>query len=64
MSRLGTLTQLDHRTWSTISYQQLPGRAMTVLFAYVIMAWNRFGLLGFVAPRAPVRLVLIGVYVW
>lgn len=64
MTKTMRLLQLDDLTWSTIGYQELPGRVLTVFFAYGIMAWNRFGLLSFTAPRAPVRLVLIGIYSW
>ena len=64
MTKVLRLLQVDQLTWSTISYQELPGRVLTVLFAYGIMAWNRFGLLGVTAPRAPIRLVLIGIYSW
>ena len=58
------LLQLDDLTWSTIGYQELPGRFLTVLFAYGIMSWNRFGLLSFTEPRAATRLVLVGIYTW
>ncbi len=64
MTALLRLLQIDDLTWSTIRYQELPGRVLTVFFAYGILAWNRFGLLSFTAPRAPVRFLLIGFYSW
>ena len=32
--------------------------------AYAILAFNRFGLQGFLAPRAPIRMLLVGLYGW
>lgn len=64
MTALGRLLQVDALTWSTIPYQQLRGRAMTVFFAYAMLAWNRFGLLSFTSPRASTRMVLVGIYSW
>ena len=64
MSRVGRLMQLDDTTWHTIEYQEVPGRILTVLFAYGILVWNRFGLLTFTSPKAPARLFLIGIYSW
>lgn len=58
------LLQVNHLTWETIGHQQLRGRTMTVLFAYGVLAWNRFGFLTFSAPRAPMRFLLLGVYAW
>ena len=56
--------QLDKTTWDTIEYQEVPGRILTVIFAYAILVWNRFGLLTFTAPKAPARLFLVGIYSW
>jgi len=64
MSRVGTALQLDERTWSTVSYQELSGRIMTVVFAYGVLTWNRFGLITLSEPRQPVRFILIGIYSW
>lgn len=64
LKALGRLLQIDGLTWATIEFQHLRGRTLTVLFAWGIMAWNRFGLLSFAAPRAPLRLILVGVYSW
>lgn len=64
MRTLGMLLQINQLTWSTVGHQQLRGRTMSVLFAYGVLAWNRFGLLTFSAPRIPMRFLLYGVYAW
>jgi len=61
---IGRLLQWDETTWSTVEYQEFPGRAMTVFFAYAIFIWNRFGILSVSSPRAPLRFLLIGLYSW
>ncbi|MDH3683027.1 MAG: hypothetical protein OEV40_24120 [Acidimicrobiia bacterium] len=38
--------------------------AFTAIGAWLVMAWNRFGLQGLSAPRAGTRFVLIGFYSW
>lgn len=40
------------------------GAGLIVLGAYLVFAFDRLGLQGFFAPRAPVRLILTGVYGW
>jgi len=61
---LGMWLQTSERVWRSLEYQQLRSRGLTVLFAYVVLAWNRFGLISFSTPRAPMQLILVGVYGW
>ena len=64
MSDLGRSLRLDSSHWETIRADQLLGKLIMVVIAYLLLAVNRFGVLGFTAPKAAVRLVLVGVYSW
>ena len=56
--------RIDKGTWSRISETTLPRRALTILAAFALSAWNRFGSQAFLGPRAPVRFILTGIYGW
>lgn len=64
MSRLNIFTRLDGGTWGRVQAESLQRRTLTVLGAFMLAAWNRFGAQGFLGPRAPVRFVLTGIYGW
>ena len=64
MSELGRSLRLDRSQWETIRADQLMSKLIMVVIAYLILAVNRFGILGFTAPKAAVRLVLVGVHSW
>ncbi len=56
--------RIDKGTWSRATAQALPRRTLTVLGAFTLAAWNRFGSQAFLGPRAPVRMILTGIYGW
>lgn len=64
MTRLPTFFRTDPGTWTRIQVETLPRRTLTVLGAFALAAWNRFGAQGFLGPRAPVRMLLIGIWGW
>jgi hypothetical protein len=56
--------RVDTGTWSRVHADTLPRRMLTVVAAFVLAAWNRFGSQGFLGPRSPSRMILTGVYGW
>jgi len=62
---LARALRLDGSTWRRISAMATPaGAALVVFGAYVVLAFDRFGLQGFFEFRATTRLVLTGLYGW
>lgn len=64
MSELARAFGLSAASWERARNADLRGPALTAVGAWVLMAWNRFGLQGLAAPRVGVRFVLIGFYAW
>jgi hypothetical protein len=64
MSRFRIFLRVDNGTWSRAQADTLPRRMLTVVAAFVLAAWNRFGSQGFLGPRSPARMVLTGLYGW
>lgn len=67
MAALSELTRafgLNTAGWERARSADLRGPALTAIGAWLLMAWNRFGLQGLAAPRVGVRFVLIGFYAW
>jgi len=64
MSRFPIFLRADEGTWSRVQAETLPSRALTVLSAFGLAAWNRFGAQGVLSPRAPIRMILTGIYGW
>jgi hypothetical protein len=59
------LLRVDRATW--VRYDAVGGLGSAVLItmgAYAILAFDRFGIQGLLAPRATVRILLIGLYGW
>ncbi len=59
------LLRVDRATWAR--YQAVGGLGSAVLItmgAYAILAFDRFGIQGLLAPRATVRILLMGFYGW
>ena len=64
MSRFPIFLRTDVGTWTRIQVETLPRRMLTVVGAFALASWNRFGAQGFLGPRAPLRLLLIGLWGW
>jgi hypothetical protein len=64
MSRFPIFLRVDNGTWSRVQADTLPRRVLTVVAAFTLAAWNRFGSQGFLGPRSPARMILTGVYGW
>ncbi len=64
MSSFPIFLRIDTGTWSRAQAETLPRRTLTVVGAFALAAWNRFGAQGFLGPRAPIRLMLTGLYGW
>lgn len=59
------LFRIDGESWSNVARAgTLAGAALVAVGAYAILAFDRFGIQGVVAPRATVRLMLVGFYGW
>lgn len=56
--------RIDKGTWSRVSETTFPRRSLTILAAFTLSAWNRFGSQAFLGPRAPLRFILTGIYGW
>ncbi|MFT7475892.1 MAG: hypothetical protein ACI81L_002838, partial [Verrucomicrobiales bacterium] len=64
MSRFSIFLRIDNGTWSRVQAETLPRRSLTVVAAFALAAWNRFGAQAVLGPRSPVRMILIGTYGW
>lgn len=64
MSRFPIFLRVDQGTWSRVQAETMPRRLLTVVAAFLLAAWNRFGAQGFLGPRSPARMVLTGIYGW
>lgn len=64
MTRFPIFLRIDPGTWTRIQVETLPRRMLTVVGAFVLAAWNRFGAQGFLGPSAPVRMLLTGIWGW
>ena len=62
--RFPIFLRIDPGTWTRVQVEHLHRRILTVLGAFVLAAWNRFGAQGFLGPRAPLRMLLIGLWGW
>jgi len=59
------LLRLDREGWERSAAAGSAGGAFAlVIGAYALLAFDRFGMQAFTAPRASFRLVLIGLYSW
>ena len=57
--------RLDDSTWSRMAASgSLGAAALMVGGAYLVLAFDRFGVQGFVETRAMVRFLLTGFYGW
>lgn len=62
-SAVARALRVDASTWRRLSAMATPGgAALVALGAYLVFAFDRFGLLGIFEPRATVRLMLTGLY--
>jgi len=50
--------------WDGAEVNGLKGATLTAIGAWLVMAWNRFGIQGVTAPRSGTRFVLVGFYAW
>lgn len=64
MTRFPIFLRIDPGTWTRVQVETLQRRILTVLAAFALAAWNRFGAQGFLGPRAPIRLLLTGIWGW
>lgn len=64
LNGLADILGVSARSWDRARGGDLGPPVFTALGAWLIMAWNRFGLQGLAAPRAAVRFILIGFYAW
>lgn len=67
MAAVATATRalrLDAAAAERMSSGTMSGAAAIVLGSYLMFAVDRFGFLGFLSPRATVRLMLSGLYGW
>ena len=64
MSELARSLSIVPQAWERVRRASLAGAAGSALGAWAVMAWNRFGSQGLLAPRAGVRFLLIGFYTW
>lgn len=57
--------RLDQSTWRRLAATATPaGAGLIVVGAYLVVAFDRFGLLGFFEVRATLRIILTGLYGW
>ena len=56
--------RLTTRRWAAIPIAAPTKAAATVIGAWLVLAWNRFGFQGLAQLRVMLRFVLIGVYGW
>ena len=64
MTRFPIFLRIDPGTWTRVQVETLNRRVLTVVAAFALAAWNRFGAQGFLGPRAPIRLLLTGIWGW
>lgn len=65
MTRVVRWLRLDEATWSRwVRTATVQSAGLLTVGAYVVFAFDRFGLQGFSEPRGPIRLVLAGFYGW
>ncbi len=64
MTRFPIFLRIDPGTWTRVQVETLNRRVLTVVAAFALAAWNRFGAQGFLGPRAPLRLLLTGIWGW
>ena len=62
--RFPIFLRIDVGTWTRVQVEHLPRRMLTVFGAFMLAAWNRFGAQGFLGPRAPLRMLVIGFWGW
>lgn len=59
------LFRLDVASWDRVSHMgTMVSAAATSVGAYTFLAFDRFGFQAFVAPRASMRMLLVGFYGW
>gem|GEM_PF-1435006 len=63
-ARFPIFLRTDVGTWTRIQVEMLPRRMLTVVAAFALAAWNRFGAQGFLGPRAPIRMLMVGLWGW
>ena len=64
MTFLSYALGLDRERWARLAAASLWPAMVLVLAASVVMAWSRFGGVAVDAPRAFLRMVLVGVWGW
>ena len=64
MSVVLRVLALDRRRWDQVSVMSIWPAMALVVAASVVLAWTRFGGLAVDAPRAFLRMVLVGVWGW
>ncbi len=65
VTAMGRWLRLDEASWSRYARLGTIWNAVVItLGAYALLAFDRFGIQGVVAPRAPVRMLLTGFYGW
>lgn len=64
LTRFMNFLRIDNYTWARVLPQELPRRLITVVAAFTLAAWNRFGAQAALGPRAPIRVILTGIYGW
>ena len=64
MNSVGRALGLDHERWAQLTPLSLWPAIASVVAAFVLLAFVRFGSLAADAPRAFLRLMLVGVYGW
>ena len=64
MTRFPIFLRIDPGTWTRVQVETLNRRVLTVVAAFALAAWNRFGAQGFLGPRAPIRLLVTGIWGW
>lgn len=65
MTVVARALRLDGSTWRRVSAMATPaGAGLMVLGAFLVLAFDRFGVQGILEPRATVRMGLTGFYGW
>lgn len=65
LTSLGRVLRLDLTAWERLAKAgTLAGAVLVVAGTYLLLAFDRFGIQGFVEARATTRMVLTGVYGW
>lgn len=64
MSRFPIFLRVDRGTWANVQAETMPRRVVTVVAAFALSAWNRFGAQAALGPRSPMRMILTGIYGW